>query len=35
LYNDPQTVPRSLVLRQAGIEGTRWSWMVPMYILNW
>jgi hypothetical protein len=35
LYNDPQTVPRSLVLRQGGIEGTGWNWMVPVYILNW
>jgi hypothetical protein len=25
LYNDPQTVPRSLVLRQRGIEGTGWN----------
>jgi hypothetical protein len=26
LYNDPQTVLRSLVLRQGGIEGIGWNW---------
>jgi hypothetical protein len=35
LHNDHQTDPRSLVLRQEGIEGTGWNWSVPMYILNW
>jgi hypothetical protein len=35
LYNDPQTIPRSLVLRQGGIEGTCWNWTVLVYILNW
>jgi hypothetical protein len=35
LYNDPQTVPRSLVLRQREIEGIGWNKMVPVYILNW
>jgi hypothetical protein len=25
LHNDPQTVTRSLVLRQGGIEGTGWN----------
>jgi hypothetical protein len=33
-YNDPQTVPRSLVLRQGGIEGSWWNWIVPVFILN-
>jgi hypothetical protein len=35
LYNDPQTVPRSLVLRHRGIEGTWWNWTVKVFILNW
>jgi hypothetical protein len=35
LYNDRQTVSRSLVLKQGGIDGTGWNWMVPVYILNW
>jgi hypothetical protein len=35
LYTDPQTVPWSLVLKQGGIDGTGWNWMVPVYILNW
>jgi hypothetical protein len=35
LYNDPQIVTRSLVLKQGEIEGTGWNWMVPVYILNW
>jgi hypothetical protein len=35
LYNDPQIVPRYLVLRQGGVEGIGWNWTVPVYILNW
>jgi hypothetical protein len=35
LCNDPQMVPRSLVLRQGGIEGTGWNWTMPVFILNW
>jgi hypothetical protein len=35
LYNDRQTIPTSLVLRQGGIDGTGWNWMVLVYILNW
>jgi hypothetical protein len=34
LHNDPQTDPRSLVLRQGGIERTGLNWTVPMYILT-
>jgi hypothetical protein len=34
LYNDPQTIPRSLVLKKGGIEGTGWNWMVLVYILH-
>jgi hypothetical protein len=34
LYNDTQTVPRSLVLRQGGIEGIGWNWTMLVYILN-
>lgn len=35
LYNEPQTVPRSIVFRQGIRQGAGWSWSVPVYILDW
>jgi hypothetical protein len=35
LYNDAQSVPRSLVLRQGERNGRGWCWTIPVYVLNW
>lgn len=35
LYNEPQSVPRSLVFRQGTRQGSGWSWSAPVFILNW
>lgn len=35
LYNEAQSVTRSLVFRQGTRQGSGWSWGSPVYILNW
>jgi hypothetical protein len=35
LYNDVDTVLRSLFFRQGDRNGESWGWGVPVYVLNW